>query len=52
MKHFYCKGGCNGLSDQEGVCQATECADHGQTLHECNCEDNKHGMESSENAAK
>ncbi len=42
MTHYICTGGCNGVSDKTGVCQAETCAKHNQALEKCNCEDNKH----------
>lgn len=43
MTHYVCKGGCNGVSEVPGTCQAQDCQDHGKDLVECNCEDNNHG---------
>ena len=42
MTHHICTGGCKGVSDTEGTCQAADCAKHEQPLTECNCEDDKH----------
>ena len=42
MTHYICTGGCNGLADKSGVCQAQDCAKYNQPLIECNCEDGKH----------
>ncbi len=42
MKHYICTGGCNGVSETPGVCQAEDCSKHNQNLEECNCEDEKH----------
>ena len=42
MKHYICTGGCKGVSDKPGVCQAEGCPKHGQPLTECNCTDGKH----------
>ncbi|MES2023672.1 MAG: hypothetical protein V4439_03230 [Patescibacteria group bacterium] len=41
-KHFICTGGCNGVSNMPGVCNAKDCPKHGQPLMECKCEDGKH----------
>ncbi|MBP6884267.1 MAG: hypothetical protein KBC17_00400 [Candidatus Pacebacteria bacterium] len=41
-KHYVCNGGCNGVSDTEGVCGAETCAKHGQPLLECSCQDGMH----------
>lgn len=41
-KHFVCTGGCGGVSESPGTCQATDCPDHGQPLKECNCTDGLH----------
>ncbi|MBI4079618.1 hypothetical protein HY414_00075 [Candidatus Kaiserbacteria bacterium] len=41
-KHYICTGGCEGVSDKPGVCQAEDCPKHGQPLDECNCEDGRH----------
>lgn len=43
MTHHICTGGCKGVADQPGTCQAADCAKHDQPLQECNCEDDKHG---------
>jgi len=42
MTHYICKGGCNGVSDSPGTCQAKDCASHGKPLEACSCEDGKH----------
>ena len=42
MKHYICTGGCMGVSDKPGVCQATDCPKHGKPLEECSCKDGKH----------
>ena len=48
MTHYICTGGCHGVSDTPGTCQATECAHHAQPLEECHCEDGHHEEEASE----
>ena len=42
MKHYVCTGGCGGVSDTSGYCQAEHCVKHNQSLIECNCTDNTH----------
>jgi hypothetical protein len=42
MKHFICTGGCEGVSDKPGTCQAKDCPDYGKPLKECDCEDGEH----------
>ncbi len=43
MSHHVCKGGCAGVSDTPGVCQAGDCADNGKPLVACDCVDGQHG---------
>ena len=43
MAHFICKGGCKGVSEVEGFCEAEGCPSQWQALEECNCDDGKHG---------
>ena len=52
MKHNICTGGCEGVSDKPGVCQAKDCPKHGQPLEECNCADGKHEKNSDPEEAK
>ncbi len=42
MKHYICTGGCEGVSETPGTCQAETCPKHGQPLTECECADGKH----------
>jgi len=42
-KHYVCTGGCGGVSDEPGTCQAENCKKHNQPLNECHCEDGEHG---------
>lgn len=49
MKHYICNGGCNGVSDVTGTCQAPDCGRYGQPLGECSCEDGMHGKEAEQN---
>lgn len=42
--HYICKGGCNGVSDEHGICMTDGCASQYEMLENCNCEDDKHGM--------
>ena len=51
MKHYICTGGCNGVSDTPGVCEAEGCMDFGELLQECNCIDGKHGASEEEEDA-
>ncbi|MDD3861376.1 MAG: zinc ribbon domain-containing protein YjdM [Candidatus Gracilibacteria bacterium] len=50
MKHFVCKGGCGGVSEVEGFCEADGCPNQWQPFEECDCEDGKHFMEGNESA--
>ncbi|OGI69489.1 hypothetical protein A3A09_00070 [Candidatus Nomurabacteria bacterium RIFCSPLOWO2_01_FULL_42_20] len=43
MKHYICTGGCGGVSESPGVCQANVCVKKGHSLIECDCADGKHG---------
>ncbi len=43
MAHYICTGGCKGVSDNPGTCQASDCPKNNQPLKECNCTDDKHG---------
>lgn len=40
--HFICLGGCQGVSQTPGTCQAETCLLKGQELDKCDCSDNKH----------
>lgn len=42
MTHYVCTGGCGGVSETPGNCQAESCSLHGEPLKECNCIDGKH----------
>ena len=42
MQHFVCKGGCGGVSQEAGVCQASTCSLHGHPLSACDCADGMH----------
>ena len=44
MTHYICKGGCKGVSDVMGVCEADGCANQWELLEECECADGKHGF--------
>ena len=48
-KHYICTGGCGGVSETPGVCQAEDCPDHGQPLKDCGCADGKHSELEKEN---
>ena len=41
-QHYICTGGCGGVSDKPGVCQAEGCPKHGHILESCDCADGKH----------
>ncbi len=45
MKHYICRGGCGGVSNEHGVCEADGCASQWEMLEDCDCADGKHGME-------
>lgn len=51
MPHYICTGGCGGVTDTPGVCQANGCPKHKHPLAECNCEDGEH-KEAFEKAGK
>ncbi len=40
--HYVCIGGCQGVAEEKGVCQAPNCKDYHKDLKECDCEDGKH----------
>lgn len=42
MKHYICKGECEGVSDKPGVCNTKDCSLYKKPLVECNCEDGEH----------
>jgi hypothetical protein len=42
MNHYICTGGCHGVSETPGTCQAQDCAKHEQPLVECSCTDGQH----------
>ncbi|MBT4121229.1 MAG: hypothetical protein HOA57_04870 [Candidatus Magasanikbacteria bacterium] len=48
MTHYVCTGGCGGVSETPGTCQAETCPLHEHDLKECNCEDGKHDLPSEE----
>lgn len=54
MPHFVCKGECNGLSEEPGLCQAdmTTCTKAGTPLDPCSCDDNMHGKETPAEASQ
>jgi hypothetical protein len=43
MTHYICTGGCEGVSDKPGTCQAEDCEKHGEPLTKCECTDSNHG---------
>ena len=42
MKHYVCKGECNGVSDKPGVCNSESCSKYKHPLVKCNCKDGEH----------
>ena len=44
MKHYICKGGCGGVAETPGTCQAADCPDYGKELKGCDCEDGQHSQ--------
>ena len=42
MNHYICTGGCKGVSDKPGTCQAKDCAKYGKNLDRCTCGDGNH----------
>ena len=51
-KHYICTGGCGGVSETPGTCQAEDCPDHGKPLKKCDCPDGKHNSADSEEEEK
>lgn len=41
-EHYICLGGCRGVSEYPGVCQAEDCKDHNHDLVKCDCTDGLH----------
>lgn len=42
MKHYVCKGECDGESESPTRCDAKECSLYEKDLKECDCTDGKH----------
>jgi len=42
MTHYICTGGCEGVSDKPGTCQAKGCSKYHEPLTPCDCEDGLH----------
>ena len=42
MSHYICTGGCRGVGNEAGTCQATTCPLYGEELQGCDCQDGKH----------
>jgi hypothetical protein len=42
MPHYVCTGGCGGVSDTPGNCDAESCSLFGRPLKECNCTNGNH----------
>ena len=43
MDHYICTGTCGAVSDEQGVCQDSNCPEHGQQFQMCSCTDDRHG---------
>lgn len=43
MEHYICRGGCEGVSEKPGTCNAEGCPNYQKPLEKCACEDQKHG---------
>ena len=54
MTHYVCTGGCGGVSENPGVCNAQSCSKFNMPLTECHCGDGNHneayGAEASKDA--
>ena len=48
MAHYICTGGCGGVADEPGTCQAETCDNWGEELEECSCADGTHEVKDSE----
>ncbi|MFA6354282.1 MAG: hypothetical protein WCX12_01195 [Candidatus Paceibacterota bacterium] len=42
LRHYICPGGCEGVSEKQGVCQAKDCERNGEALEECDCQNGAH----------
>lgn len=42
MKHYICTGGCGGVLEKPGTCQAEDCAKYKEPLEKCECKDGTH----------
>ncbi len=42
MIHYICTGGCKGVSETPGTCNAPTCPLHEHPLKECVCDDGLH----------
>lgn len=47
MKHYVCRGGCGGVLEEMGMCEADGCDHQWEMMEECECADGKHGAGSS-----
>lgn len=43
MAHYICKGGCGGVLDYMGICEADSCPNRWEMMEECACTDGRHG---------
>lgn len=41
-EHYICRGGCKGVSETPGVCQAEDCPKHGEPFEMCDCPNGWH----------
>ena len=45
MEHYICPGTCGAVSDEQRLCQDSNCPNYGQPFQLCACEDDLHGRE-------
>ena len=50
MTHYICTGGCEGVSETPGTCQAQDCEKQGQSMDSCECSEELHGQSNEETA--
>ena len=44
MTHYVCRGGCGGVLEEMGMCEADGCKSQWEMMQECDCSDGKHGF--------
>lgn len=44
MTHYICKGGCGGVLEAPGICEADGCKNQWEMMEECDCKDGEHGQ--------